>query len=173
MHANTILASVIVLATFGRTEPVPIERLYDLSGDIDSYTAEAGSDYTEATAAAASWYSAGLSAASAGVQEASTWLASHTAGATNIDPVFATVISVGGVAESIVTSVGGAAITLASSGAGVVTSFAGSEFTVIAGPTSTANTAVNVHFVTLKASPVLTALTAVVGGTLFGAWLTC
>ena len=38
---------------------------------------------------------------------------------------------------------------------------------------STANTAVNVHSVALKASPVLTALITVVGGTLFGAWLTC
>jgi hypothetical protein len=88
-------------------------------------------------------------------------------------PLHISSVAINGVAESIVTSVGGPAITLAASGAGVVTSFAGSEFTVIAGPTSTANAAVNVHSVTLNASPVLTALITVVGGTLLGAWLTC
>ncbi|KAH0838227.1 hypothetical protein J3R83DRAFT_6482 [Lanmaoa asiatica] len=91
-------------------------------------------------------------------------------------------VAVGGAAGSIVTSVGGPAITLAASSAGIVNSFAGSEYTAIASSTrseialiiedkarsifSTANAVVNVHSVTVNASPMLTALVTVVGGTL-------
>jgi len=173
MYANTILASVIlVLATpFVHAEPIPMQRR-DLGSVIDSLTSEAGSYYTKGTSLAASGYSVGMSYASVGAQEglsdASTWL--H--GTTN--PVIATVTTVGGVAETMVSSAGGPAVTLAPSGSGgVLTSLGGSEFTVIAAPTGTANAATNVHSMTLKASPVLAALVTVVGGTLLGAWLTC
>jgi len=174
MHAKGIAASCIVaLAAFAGAEPIPINRRFDVGNAIDSATAIANSYYNEATSAAASWYAVGLSAASSGLEEglsdASTWLQSHGGEPTG-GPVFATVTSVSGAVESIVTSVGGGAITLAASGSGVVTSFAGSQYTIIASPTNTANVAVRIHSVSF--APMLTALVTVVGGTLFGAWVT-
>lgn len=77
-----------------------------------------------------------------------------------------------GAAETIVASAGGAAYTLVTSGVGVVTSIGGSEFTVVASPTSTPNGAGSVQSLSPIFLPTLMTLVTVVGGTLLGAWIT-
>lgn len=189
MFSNVLFSTFAVALILNLVGAEPVDRRFDVGSAIDSATAailslvsvltsDAASLYSEGTLEGVSWYTVGTSYAYVcvhqGVSEVSTFIQSN-GGEIKSEAkslVYSTVACGNGVDETIVASAGGATSTLVASSAGVATSIGGSEFTVIASPTSTPNGAESVQSFSLIFTPIAMTLVTVVGGTLLGAWIT-